>query len=241
MSGSNSSAPGSSVVGVPADPVSFTVHSMPDPRAAASDASQQRRTALGRLKMLMVLLVCASPVIASYFTYFVIRPQGRTNYSTLIQPVRELPAALPLANLEGQPVPATSLKGQWLLVVVGDAACSEACEKRLFLQRQLREMMGRERERIDKLFIVDDVAALRPELREALAATPPATVLRAPRDALAQWLAPEAGQPLEAHLYIVDPMGNWMMRAPADPDPAKLKKDLERLLRGSSSWDQPGR
>ena len=58
---------------------------------------------------------------------------------------------------------------------------------------------------------------------------------------LAQWLKPEAGQALSDHLYIVDPMGRWMMRTPVDPDPAKVKRDIERLLRASASWDRPGR
>ena len=40
-----------------------------------------------------------------------------------------------------------------------------------------------------------------------------------PRDALAAWLQPEAGHALEDHLYLVDPMGEWMMRVPADPEP----------------------
>jgi len=51
----------------------------------------------------------------------------------------------------------------------------------------------------------------------------------------------DAGRALEDHLYLVDPMGEWMMRMPADPDPAKVKRDLDRLLRASASWDQPGR
>jgi hypothetical protein len=66
-------------------------------------------------------------------------------------------------------------------------------------------------------------------------------VLRVPRDALAAWLQPEAGRALEDHLYLVDPMGEWMLRMPADPDPARAKRDLDRLLRASSSWDLPGR
>jgi hypothetical protein len=32
-----------------------------------------------------------------------------------------------------------------------------------------------------------------------------------------------------------------MMRAPADPDPARLKRDLERLMRASAGWDTAGR
>jgi hypothetical protein len=39
-------------------------------------------------------------------------------------------------------------------------------------------------------------------------------------------------------------MGNWMMRFPAALDAAgaaKAKRDLERLLRASASWDTAGR
>ena len=142
MSGSNSSARA-----VKPDPLSFTVHNVATPDLQAD----QRRTRVGRFKMLMVLLVCAAPVIASYLTYFVIRPQARSNYSALILPTRGLPA-LALTTLDGKPVAAASLKGQWLLLAVGPSACAGACEQRLYMQRQLREMLGREKARIDKVW-----------------------------------------------------------------------------------------
>ena len=69
----------------------------------------------------------------------------------------------------------------------------------------------------------------------------PTTVLQVRHDALAAWLRPAAGHALEEHMYIVDPMGNWMMRVPPQPDAAKLKRDIEKLMRGSAGWDQPGR
>jgi hypothetical protein len=78
-------------------------------------------------------------------------------------------------------------------------------------------------------------------LAAVTAAPAPVWVLRVPREALAAWLQPAPGETLERHLYIVDPMGEWMMRSPADPDPARLKRDIERLLRASSSWDRAGR
>jgi hypothetical protein len=199
-----------------------------------------RRTRVGRIKMLLVLGVCAAPVLASYFSYFVLRPQSRTNYGSLILPTRSLPA-LPLRTLDGKPVEAASLRGQWLLLAAGPAACDPACQQRLYMQRQLREMLGRERERVDKIWLVTDTAEPAPALRAALDADPSLQVLRVPRDALAGWLQPEAGHALEDHLYLVDPMGEWMMRVPADPDPARVKRDLDRLLRAASSWDLPGR
>ena len=236
MSGSNSSNPAA----VPAtDPIQLTVHTLPRAELAGDDAL--RRTARGRAKMLLVLLACAAPVLASYFAFYVLRPEARSNYATLIEPSRAMPPGLPLTDLDGRRVDAASLKGQWLLVVIGRAACDSDCEQRLFMQRQMREMTGRERDRIDKLWLVTDDAPVAPALRAALDAAPATRVLRVSAPAMQQWLAAAPGESLESHLYVVDPMGQWMMRAPPQPDPAKFRRDLERLLRASSFWDRPGR
>ncbi len=236
MSGSKSSARGA-LGQSNLEPLGLTVHTMPTVDAQALG----RRTTSGRIKMLLVLAVCAAPVVASYLTYFVIRPEGRTNYSTLILPTRPLPDALPVRDLQGASVVAKSLRGQWLLISVGSGACDAACDRRLFVQRQWREMMGRDRDRVDRVWLIDDDLPVKPELLAALGRGEAAHVLRVPRADLARWLEPEKGQALEDHLYIVDPMGEWMMRTPRDPDPMRLKRDLERLLRASAGWDTAGR
>lgn len=214
----------------------MTVHSVD-----AEPLESQSRTRSGRWKMLLVLFMCAAPVIASYFTYYVIRPEGRSNYSQVISPGVFIPDALALTNLQGHAVPASSLKGQWLMVVVAGSPCDARCEKYLLLQRQLRETLGREKDRVDKLWLITDEQALRPELLAAVSASPEVTALRVPKAAAEAWLAPAPGQTLQDHIYLVDPMGAWMLRTPVDPEPAKFKRDIERLLRASSSWDRAGR
>jgi hypothetical protein len=191
--------------------------------------------------MMVVLAVCAAPVIASYVTYYFIRPQGRSNYAELITPPRPLPLTVAATLPDGNSFDLPKLKGQWLLVVASEAACGASCEKQLWLQRQLRQTLGREKDRVEELFIVTDDGPLRPELEAALAADPAMTVLRVPEAALRQWMEPATGQGWTDHVYVVDPMGQWMMRTPAAPEPAKFKKDLEKLLRASSSWDRAGR
>ena len=247
MSGSESSAPANAPArSEAATLLSFSVHSLPSGDVAARDA---RRTQRGRWQMLTVLLVCAAPVVASYVAYVGIRPQATTNYSDLIVPPRPLPAALPLVDLRGSAVAALALRGQWLLVVVSGGACDAACERHLWLQRQLHELLGREKDRVDKLWLIDDAVAPRAETLAAVGAQSgagpagltPATVLRIDRRALAALLEPASGQALEDHLYIVDPKGDWMMRAPPDADPAKLKRDVDKLLRASAGWDRAGR
>lgn len=237
MSGSNSSSP-TAKPGAHDQPLGLTVHSLPVPQeAAAADASRTRR---GRWRMLAVMLVCAAPVVASYFAYYVVRPEGRRNYGELIQPQRPLPA-LTSTTLDGRPVNLQSLQDQWLLVSVSGGACAAACEKHLYLQRQLRESLGRDKDRLDWVWLVADEAPVRAALQPALTE---ATVLRLPEAQLAQWLAPAPGRQLADHLYVVDPMGNWMMRFPPGQDAAsaaKVRKDLERLMRGSAGWDKAGR
>ena len=218
------------------EPLGLTVHTLPQPGEALV-----RQRASGRLKMLLVMAVCAAPVLVSYFLYYVVRPSGgATAYGTLIQPTVPMPTVQAL-TLDGQPRALRGLAGQWLLVVVDSGACAAECEKRLFMQRQLREMNGKERERIDKLWLVIDDAPVSPALVQALAATPAMNVLRLSRATVAAWLKPAPGQALEDHLYVVDPLGEWRMRAPANADPSKLKRDITRLLRASGGWDQAGR
>lgn len=213
--------------------VQLSVHSLPDP-------AEVQRTRQGRLRMFLVLAVCAAPVIASYITYYVIRPESRTNHGTLITPPRALPAsdALPLTDLAGQAVSTTKLKGQWLLVTVAGGDCDARCEKHLYWQRQVREVLGKEKDKVDRVWLIDDGQPMRAALAPAMK---DATVLRGRRGDLVRWLEPEAGRALEDHWYLVDPRGDWMMRFPVDAEPRKVQKDLERLLRAANAWDQEGR
>lgn len=217
----------------PDEPLTLTVHSLP--RADVSDTAAMTRS--GRWKMLLLLLACAAPVIASYFTYYVIRPEGRRNYGELIDPQLPLPAFTGV-DANGRAVPLTQLKDQWLFISVADSACDDACQKHLYVQHQLREGLGKDKDRLDWVWLRTGA----PELAEPLKkATASATVLHVDEKLLATWLTPAAGQRLEDHLYVVDPIGNWMMRFPANADPKQIKRDLDRLLRASAFWDKGGR
>ena len=219
-------------------PLALTVHSMPSPVDAVS--GQASRTSRGRWKMIAVMLVCAAPVIASYFSYYILRPEGRRNFGELINPQRSLPDLI-ASGLDGQAFNLRALKGQWLLVSVANGSCGELCTQNLYLQRQMRESLGKEKERLDRVWLITDDKPIDAKLQASLLG---ATVLRVQASALSSWLQPSTGQTLTDHLYVVDPMGNWMMRFPARmdlPSAAKAKRDLERLLRASASWDTAGR
>jgi hypothetical protein len=219
-------------------PLGLTVYSMPVPGEVAADA--QARTRLGRWKMLAVLLVCAAPVVASYFTYYVVRPDARRNVGALIDPQRPLPDVMG-TSLDGQAVNLRSLKGQWLVVSLSSGHCDASCANRLYLQRQLRESLGKDKDRLDWVWFVTDGQPVADTLQLSLKG---ATVVRVGERDLAQWLLPQSGHALDEHLYLVDPMGNWMMRFAPQLDTkgaVGVKRDLERLMRASAFWDTPGR
>jgi hypothetical protein len=219
-------------------PLNLTVHSLPDP--AAETVPNGPRTTLGRWKMILVMLICASPVIASYFTYYVVRPDNRRSFGELVEPQLPLPD-LAATGLQGKTVNLRALKGQWLLVSVGSGDCDQACAHNLYLQHQLRESLGKERDRVDWVWLIPDDQPVSAKMQSLTAG---ATVLRVPAAALQAWLQAAPGRALADHLYLVDPMGNWMMRFPPRlglDGAAKAKRDVERLLRASASWDTPGR
>lgn len=222
----------------PDQPLGLTVYDLPSPTEVAQADGQ--RTQKGRWLMLMVLLVCAAPVIASYFTYYVIRPQIQKSYGDLIQPTRAMPA-LQVTDLNQQKVDLSSLKNQWLLISVASGSCDVSCQEHLYLQRQILTSLGRERDRLDWVWLISDdtpvPAQIQPGLKEAV-------VLRMARADIQAWLQPAAGQDLADHFYLVDPMGEWMMRFPTPIDrehAPRIKRDLERLLRAAAGWDQAGR
>lgn len=214
-------------------PLGLTVHAVSVPASGAPSPS-------GRWKMIAVLLVCAAPVVLSYFTYYVIRPEGRRNYGELLVPQKPLPAIATI-DLKGQASVLTALKGQWLLISVANAACDVACQQRLYFTRQMREALGKEKGRVDWVWLINDNTAVDQKLQQGLSA---ATLLRVQPDELARWLVAAPGQKTQDHVFVVDPLGNLMMRFPADMDAAgaaKAKRDLDRLLRASGSWDKEGR
>lgn len=185
----------------------------------------------GRWKLFAVILVCASPIIASYLTYYVIKPEGRTNYGAFIDP-RDYPIPdLHSKALDGAPTGLDAYKGKWIMLQVDKADCADACRKKLYDMRQLRLTQGKEMDRIERVWLITDEQPLDTMLMREYDGT---HMLRASSDLVKSWLPAEDGATVYDHLYMIDPLGNLMMRFPKDADPNRIKKDLNKLLKASS-------
>lgn len=192
-------------------------------------SDEQRRR--GRWRLFLVIAVCAAPIITSYFMYYVVKPESRTNYGTLIDP-RHFPIpSLASTTLDGQPAGLEQFNGKWIMLQVAGGDCDEACKTRLFAMRQLRLMQGKDMDRIERVWLITDSKPLDSIVMREFDGT---NLLRVDAKRLEAWLPVDVGTRVEDHLYVIDPRGNLMMRFPKDADPNKVKKDLSKLLRASS-------
>ena len=161
-----------------------------------------------RNKLLLIGLVCAAPLVLGTAAYLFGWSPGRPgNYGELIEPQT--------VSLES----VAALRGKWVLVSADAAACDAYCEKKLYFMRQVRRAQGKDMERIERLWLVSGAGAPRAELLAAIEGT--------------RVVALEDPAFSREHIYLVDPLGNLMLRFPRDPDPKRIIKDLNRLLKYS--------
>lgn len=168
-----------------------------------------------RLKLALIAAVCAAPIVLGTLVYWLGWGTGSAgNYGELIEP-------RPLSSPE-----LAALRGKWVMVTFDAAACDARCERKLYLVRQTRKAQGADQDRIERLWVVTDRAQPSPQL---LAAIEGSRVVPASPGLVSQF----PGKPQD-HVYLVDPLGNLMLRFPGDADPPKVIKDLQRLLKYSS-------
>ena len=171
----------------------------------------------GRVKLALLAAFFLLPIGASWLIWwFDLAPGVAGNYGTLLAPRA---AALP---------PLAGLKGKWVLVQFDGGACDAACERKHYFMRQVRRAQGKQMGRIERLWLVTD--AVQPA--SALLAAIEGTAIQLQSATLAATFP--AGGSVRDHIYLVDPLGNLMMRFPREPDPARVIKDLQRLLKASS-------
>lgn len=196
-----------------------------EPVSGPQSADPAKRQRSARRTLALLVTVCVLPVLASYLAYYVWQPQGRVNYGELLMPAPLPPATLP-GLAEQSPFASDEFHGRWTLVFAGPAACDAACAQSLYAMRQSRLAQGEDMERVARLWLVADGGE---PSRELVAAHEGLRVAQASADWLARLPATAAGR----HVHLVDPLGNPIMRFPADADPARMIKDLRRLLKYS--------
>lgn len=175
-----------------------------------------------RRKFLLLLVVMCTPVIISYALYFMdYRPQSK-NYGDLIPIVKVSGKG---TNIEDNTIlRMKDLHGKWVLVTVDSGNCNDACKNKLYYMRQVRTVQGKEKHRIERLWLINNSVKPSAELMKEYEGT---YFVNADSEIL-DFI--ETKEEQTKHIYLIDPIGNLMMRFPENVDGTKMGHDIKRLL-----------
>ncbi len=153
------------------------------------------------------------------------RPAGSIAHGQLLSSPYLLPEAATDQAAAGAPV---ALRGQWLLIYPGPADCADSCRRDLITTRQVRRALGKEMQRVRRIFVATDGL---PDL-EFLAREHPMLAVVGPHGDSAGLLP--ADLVLEpGDVLLADPLGNVIMRFPAGTTMKDMHADLKLLLKAS--------
>ncbi|MGB5690693.1 MAG: hypothetical protein WBM45_15590 [Woeseiaceae bacterium] len=182
-----------------------------------------QKTGKGRIQFLLVAAVFLGPLALAAWLYFAgqdLTPTGRTNHGALLQPITNLKDAVPESPLYAHN------DGHWVLLYANTAECGEACASALITLRQSRLMLGKEMDRLVRVFLRADTApdtVLLADEHKGLVAINDST--------LKELLDKKKPEDLDAGgYYLVDPLGNLVMYFRPDIDPSAMVEDIKHLL-----------
>jgi len=180
----------------------------------------------GRLQLVLLATVFFGPLILAWLFYGlgIDLSTGRsTAHGILIPPVKLVDDASLSLPREEQDSP---YPGRWTLALALDGACNNLCEKLLYETRQVRVALGKEDRRVQRIvFLTGDT----PLGATVLAKHPGVRVFPADSELAGEFFA--AIEPYgTGNVFLIDPLGNLIMRFTADTSMKDMHKDLHKLL-----------
>ncbi|MDH3338042.1 MAG: hypothetical protein OEM76_09500 [Gammaproteobacteria bacterium] len=177
-----------------------------------------------RLQFLLIALVFLGPLIVASWLYFqgeALQPRARANHGALLEPIVNLNDELPDSPIH------VHNEQSWLVVYALLEPCEQPCRDALYTTRQSRLMLGREMDRLQRVFLH---GASVPDT--VFAAEQHQGLITIEDSSLAGLLNNKRPADLPAGGYfLIDPLGNLVMYFRPDLDPSEMVDDIKRLLR----------
>ena len=177
----------------------------------------------GRLQLAVIALVFLGPLVLATWMYTSGRlaPSGRSNNGELLEPIVNLREALP----DSPVVPLAD--GHWLMLYANSGDCTAECRDALYRQRQTRLMVGREMDRIHRVFLHGNTA---PDTL-FLEREHPGLITIRDSDLAALLEGKRPTHTMPGGIYLIDPLANLVMYFPPGLGPRELVDDVKHLLR----------
>lgn len=184
----------------------------------------EARPGKGRTQLLLIAAVFFLPLVVAAWLYYggeAAQPEGRANHGALLEPIINLQDSLPESPLYKH------AGEHWLLLFEYQANCDEACQSGLYTIRQIRLMLGKEMDRVRRIFLHGETA---PDTVFLANEHPGLISLR--EDRLSEQLQKKRPATLTAGGYfLIDPNTNLVMYFQPDIEPANMVDDIKRLLK----------
>jgi len=193
--------------------------------------------------MIAVFLVSLAPIVAAFVVYFNPQwwPTDSGAYGQLVDPQRPIPgpAEMPLATLDGKPYDLNALRGRWVLATADDAECPESCARKLFIIRNTHASLGKNVDRLMRVWFITDGAPVPQKVLDAYKGT---VMVRGKPADLAPFLlgagpaaasAVTVADELDGPIWMIDPLGHLMQQFPDEADPVEVRNDVRKLISNS--------
>lgn len=183
----------------------------------------------------VMLILFGLPYLAALYFYLY---QDEINFSysnngELVSPVRPLENYL-LKDINNKDIWFSSFKGKWLFIMIGDSSCDHICQSNMYKMRQIRKAVGQDRQRVDRIFFLNDDNAMG-EFNQKLKEYPGMHVIKNSGEEYFKFLSGLLidNNKMMNRIYIIDPLGNFMMAYQQDAAAEHILEDLRRLLKVS--------
>lgn len=192
---------------------------------------------MNKVTLILIVIVCTAPIILANALFYV-APEWLSGTKG-IQHGELLPNAVPLKNFEARSLDDQSaygveeLKGHWRLITMANLDdCDDACELELIQLRQLRLALGEDLQRLRNVIMTrQDVSD--GNLKKYQEAFPRFDII-GEADEVIQQIKQAFNSPVKVgDVFLVDPLGNLVMRYESGSGPEGKVDDLRRLFKYS--------
>jgi len=177
----------------------------------------------------ILLAISVLPFVAAYAYYNFGSFNKFSNNGEILRQVIDV-QSLQLKNKDGQKIAREDLTKKWRMILIVKNDCDKNCQLSLYNMRQLNVALGKHYDRFRHMLIhtetmdTDFANLVETQYKDTLHSYSSTAILNeAFKDA----------EIFSNSIYIMDPIGNIMMRFDLNMDPKLILKDLNRLLKVS--------